>query len=153
MLAAMIQNTERLAAIGCVALGLVVSVLLAPKDSFFLPNAAFFWGSQLSVLAFAWLFRSRSAIVAGVAIALVAYLSAFEAWVFTRIHPESMFWLGYVFSLPGAVVGAIAVAMSLRSRPQLRPLVAGSVAAGVVLAGIVLNQTAVCSTVMYCLGK
>jgi hypothetical protein len=149
----MSPNIERHAAVGCVLLGLAVSILLARKNSFFFPNVAFFWASQLGVLEFVWLFRCRPAIVAGVAIALATYLAAFGAWLFTRTHPESMAWLGYVFALPGAVIGALGAAAWLRKRQDLRPLVAGSLAAVAVLTGVVLNQTAVCSTVMYCLGK
>ncbi|MBB6246226.1 hypothetical protein [Rhodanobacter sp. A1T4] len=147
------HKTESYAAIICVSLGLVVSTLLAPKNSFFLANAAFYWASQLGVLAFVFLFEPRPAIVAGVAIALATYLAAFGIWVFTRMHPDSMAWLLYVFSLPGATVGAVGVAGALRSRSTLHPLIAGSVTACVVLAGVILNQAAVCSTFFYCLGK
>jgi hypothetical protein len=147
------QNTERYAAIGCVSLGLVISVLLAPKNSLFLPNFAFFWASQLGVLAVTWLLKSRVAVVAGVAIAMAIYLAAFGAWAFTRVQPDSMAWLGYLSSLPGAVVGTCVAEASLGYRPHLRPLLVGSLTAGIVLVGVICNQVAVCSTVMYCLGK
>jgi len=146
-------HAERYAAIACVSLGLLVAVLLAPKNSFFLSNVGFYWASQLGVLALALLFKPRAAMVAGVALALAVYLAAFGAWLFTRTRPDAMAWLGYVFSLPGAVVGAIAAAALHGRRPGLRPLVAGIMAAALVLVGIALNQVVVCSTVMYCLGK
>jgi hypothetical protein len=64
-----------------------------------------------------------------------------------------MAWLGYLFSLPGALVGAISATYYLRRREDFRALVAGSVAASAVMFGVLINQVAVCSTVMYCLGK
>lgn len=40
---------ERNLAIGAVLLGAVVAAALAPKDGDFVPNALFFWLSQLNV--------------------------------------------------------------------------------------------------------
>ncbi len=134
-------------------LGFVVSAALAPKDSYFLPNATFYWVQQLAVIALLLIFRPRPAIISGVAFALALYLAAFGAWVFTRTHRESMSWLGYIFSLPGALVGGIIIAVWLRRRPTLQPLVAACISASAVLIGIFINQAVVCGTVMYCAGK
>jgi hypothetical protein len=87
-------SIERKVTFGCVALGLVVAIFLSPKDSFLLLNAIFFWSSQLVVLAVLLAFKPRPAVMAGVAIALAAYLAAFGAWLLTRVHPDSMAWLG-----------------------------------------------------------
>ncbi len=80
-------------------------------------------------------------------------IGLFDAWVFTRTHPDSMAWLGYVFSLPGAVVGAVLVALLLQRQPNLGSIAASLLAAASVAAGIAINQAVVCSTVMYCGGK
>jgi hypothetical protein len=144
---------ERQAAFACVTVGIAVSVALAPKDSWLLSNAAFYWGSQLAVLALLLPIRPRPAVVAGVALALAMYLAAFGAWVFTRARPESMAWLGYAFSLPGAAIAGVGVAVWFRSRVALGPLAIGCIAASAVLVGVGINQAIVCSTVIYCGGK
>jgi len=94
-----------------IMLGLAVSAALAPKNSWFLPNAAFFWGSQLAVLAMLLMLWPRPAVVGGVAAALAIYLAAFGTWLFTRRGDPgaSMAWNVYVLSLPGAAIGAIAI--------------------------------------------
>lgn len=145
--------SEKRLAVVCVALGACASAALAPKDSYFLPNFLFFWGSQVLVLACAVAFRLRPAFVAGVAFSLALYLSLFGTWVFTRAHPESMAWLGYVFSLPGALVGLVAIASWLQQRQSVSPLASGVLSAASVAAGIAINQTVVCGTVMFCGGK
>jgi hypothetical protein len=147
-----IKSEMRLAVV-CVSLGACASAALAPKDSFFFPNFLFFWGSQILVVALALAFRLRPAFVAGVALSLALYISLFGAWVFSRAHPESMAWLGYMFSLPGAVIGVFSVGSWLKSRPGVGPLASGSLAAAAVAGGIAVNQTVVCGTVMYCGGK
>ena len=150
---ALLTNHERCVAVAGVLLGLCVSAALAPKNSFFFPNMAYFWGSQLAVLALTLPLKPRPAIIAGVSVALAVYLGAFGAWLFSRTHPESMAWLGYLCSLPGAALGALIATFSLRSRTAMNTLVIGLVAMSAVLLGAFLNQAVVCSTVMYCGGK
>lgn len=148
-----LSSIEKQFAVACVALGSFVSAALAPKDSYFFPNFLFFWGSQVLILAFVLLFRPRAAVIAGIAFSLALYLGLFGAWIFTRSHPESMAWLGYVFSLPGAVVGAAIVASLPQRRSNLGSLALGLAAAASVAGGIAINQFLVCSTLMHCGGK
>ena len=136
-----------------IACGLVVAGILAPKDTYFLPNAFFYWVPQLIVLLLLIPLRASAAVVAGVSFALAAYLAAFGAWVFTRQHPDSMAWLGYVFSFPGAALGALSGTLWLRDQPKMVPLAKGCVAAVAVLLWLTLNQALVCITVIYCGGK
>jgi hypothetical protein len=77
-----------------IMLGLAVSAALAPKNSWFLPNAAFFWGSQLAVLAMLLMLWPRPAVVGGVAAALAIYLAAFGTWLFTRRGIREHPWHG-----------------------------------------------------------
>ncbi len=148
-----LSNIEKQLAVACVTLGGCVSAALASKDSFFFSNFLFFWGSQVLVLAFISMFRPRAAVVAGIAFSLALYLCLFGSWVFTRSHPDSMAWLGYVFSLPGAIVGVLLVASLSQRQPNLGSLAVGLTAAAAVASGIAANQLFVCSTLMYCGGK
>jgi hypothetical protein len=140
---------QTLAIIGLV-LGICVSAMLAQKGPNFAPNLAFFWLSQLIVLALALPFRPRPAVIAGAALALAAYLGAFAAWL--GLHPNSagLIWLGYLLSLPGAAVGAIVAALLLRDRFRYSAILASCIASGLALVGVLINQTFVCMTAMAC---
>jgi len=144
---------ETRAAIVCVMLGLLVSAAMSPKNAYFFSNMAFYSASQIGMLALLLPFKPRPAIVAGAAFALAVYLAAFGTWQFTRSSPQSMSWLGYVFSLPGAAICTVVVAIVLRGQAKLRPFAAACISAGAVLGGIFVNQVVVCSTLMYCGGK
>jgi hypothetical protein len=137
-------------AFGSVLSGVVIAAVLASGGSFFVSNFLWYWVPQACVLILLWLLKARPATFAGVAIALALYLGAFGWWLFSRGHPESLAWLGYLFSLPGAAIAAVSVALWLRGRRGWGALLVGSFAAGAVLVGIIVNQAIVCSTVMYC---
>lgn len=141
---------ESLALLPSVLAGVVVAALLSPKDVYFMGNFAFYWVPQGVVFAVLLFFVSRPAVLSGVAVVLALYLALYGAWVFSRPHPESMAWLGYLFSLPGAGLGAIAGALYVKRQSYTRAAIAGAVAALFTFAGLALNQLVVCSTVMYC---
>jgi hypothetical protein len=98
-------------------------------------------------------FRPRAAIVAGIAFSLAMYLSLYGYWVSTIDDRSGLIWLGYLFSFPGAVLGAVLAAIALPSRPSLGTLALAILAAAFVAIGIALNQAVICNTVMYCGGK
>lgn len=133
-----------------IALGILIAVVLSPKDSSFFPNVLFYWGPHACVLVLFGLCRPPRLAIAGVAFALAVYLAAFGVWLFFRQHPESMAWLGYLFSLFGALVGALCARAWVARRPMARPLVVSIVTASAALLGIAINQGVVCATVMYC---
>lgn len=61
-----------------------------------------------------------------------------------------MAWLGYFFSFPGALIGAGFAIVSEKPKTPITPILQ---ALGWVVLGVAVNQTVVCSTVMYCLGN
>ena len=142
--------TERSLAWASLAPGLMVSAALAPKDAWFLSNFLFYWLSQLAVLGLVAAPGPRPAIIAGTASALALYLGSYGVWLFSRTPPESLAWLGYVCSLPGALAGVLGVALWMR-RQELIPTGMATLSVGMAtLVGIGLNQALVCSTVLYC---
>ena len=143
---------ELIAAITCVLVGLCVAVAISPKNTFFLQNVAFYWGSQLCVIVCMLPFKPRPAIVAGSAISLAIYLALFNAWLTSQQHPESLAWLGYIFSLPGAVVAGIAVVLWHRRLQSMNAVKTSLTAAVVTATGIAINQTIICSTLLHCKG-
>jgi uncharacterized membrane protein YoaK (UPF0700 family) len=148
------RRFEWLAALLCVAAGLAAAAAFAPATSFFLGNFFLYWLPQGGVLVLLSMYKPpRPAAYAGVAGALAAYFLLFHSWVFSRQHPESMAWLGYLFSIPGAVVGAF-VALALLARRQITQAVPIGIACALgVASGLAVNQAIVCSTVMHCTGK
>lgn len=147
-------SLEFLAAIASIALGLTVSAALAAKSAWYWPNFIFYWAPQLCILGLFCMYKPpRPAFFAGLAFALATYLALFSSWLFFRQDPDSLAWIGYLFSLPGAIVGSLIAINLLERCEEDRPIAVGAVASIVVLAGIGANQAIVCSTVMYCLRK
>jgi hypothetical protein len=138
-------------AISALVLGLLVAALLAHKGANFLPNLGFFWLSQLIALLLCLPFRPRPAVVAGTALALATYLAGFALWVATHPGSAGLVWFGYLLSLPGATIGAIVAALLLRDRFRYGVAIAILITAGLALLGVIVNQTVICMTAMYCL--
>ena len=145
------STLEYLTALACVSVGFAVSAALAPYDAGFWSNLLFYWVPQACVLGMLCLYKPpRPAVFAGLALALAAHLALFGAWLLSRQHPESLAWLGYLFSLPGAVLGSFLALSWLARREEHRPIVIGAAVGFAVFAGIAANQAIVCGTVMYC---
>jgi hypothetical protein len=148
------QRIERTVAALFVFVGIWVAAALAPSGEGFLPNVLFMWLPQAAILLLLFVvYRTYPAAIGGTALSLSIYLLIFHTWLFSRVHKDSMAWTGYLFSLPGAAVGAVAVVSVLLGKNHPRPV---QLAAGVCMGsaiGLAANQVLVCSTVMYCLGK
>lgn len=134
----------------CILIGVVAAATIAPKNSYFFSNFMFYWLPQAALLAILLITRCRLPIICGVALILSGYLVCFNLWASSRPHLDSMTWLGYIFSFPGAAIGAfisipIIKHFKIYSSPTL-----GCVAFLVTLAGIALNQAFICTTLMYC---
>jgi hypothetical protein len=143
-------RSEHIAAVSLVTAGLIVAAVLAPKNRFFLANFAWYWLPHAAVLGLLVLLKVRPAVVAGCALVLAAFLAGYGAWIFTRPQPEPLAWLGYLFSIPGAAIGALAAAVASKYRPALTALAAGGIGLALTSIGLAINQGVVCSTVMYC---
>jgi len=87
--------------------GLIVAVVFAPKNNFFFGNFAYFWGPQAIIFLLIIVLRFRIGILTGCAFILAIFLLVFHSWVFSHDRPEALVWIFYLFSFPGAGVGAI----------------------------------------------
>jgi hypothetical protein len=133
--------------------GAVAAAFVAPWDSFFLANFAWYWLPQASVLLLLmFVVPPHYSFFGGVAVSLTIYFLLFAWWLFWR-GAESMAWLGYLFSLPGAAIGAALSRLFLVMKPGYGALKIGIVAAAGTLLGIALNQAVVCATIFSCLGR
>lgn len=137
--------------------GVIVAAWLAPKDEYFMANFLFHWASQLVSLivlglVMIRLIETRLVITAlsAAALVLALHLALFGAWLFSRSHPESIAWIGYLFSLPGALIGAIAGALVVRSQRHENAAKVGMVSSLFAASGVAMSQMVVCSTMMHC---
>ncbi|KPG96213.1 hypothetical protein [Pseudomonas sp. RIT-PI-r] len=106
------------------------------------PAAVFVLGS---------IFRTPALFLTGTTAAAVATLSIYMNIIASLDHPEGLFGLGHVFSMPGMLVGASASAWLLRYRVKasLPWIVAGIGFLGTAL-GFIVAQMVMCNTLMYC---
>jgi hypothetical protein len=137
---------ERWLALAGVLAGLLAATALSPRDAglrTFVANLVYSWGPQALVVGVLLAFRPRPAVIAGASLAMALHLVAFASWARTLPPREALAWLYYLFSFPGALVGACAAAVLSRlRRPRAPAPRAGLVAAGLTLVGIVLNHLA-----------
>jgi len=141
----------RLLAAGCLP-GIVIAAFLAAGKPYYWANVAYFWLPHAAFLGLIWLFRAPLPFVGGAGLALALYLTAFGWWVFSRDHPDSMVWIGYLLSLPGGAFTAI-IAMCWTFISPKSALITFLIGLGAVSLGIALNQAALCKTAMYCGGS
>lgn len=123
----------------------------APRFSW--SNFSFYWLPQAAVLGILPFLAPSPALFGGVACALACYLAAFAKWLFSRSHPDSMAWIGFYLSLPGALIGAGTARAVVARWPTLHPVAIALLGFGLVIGGIAAIQAVVCSTVMHCRGK
>ncbi len=150
--------TEKQVAVLSVLSGMVVTFLvvfvLLPIGNFILSfvNAAFFWLTQAIVLGVVRLFSSRAAVISGVAITLTLtlYFILFSIWLFSHSHPEALAWLGYIFSLPGAIVGTLMGIWLIKRGDFENAFTIANTSALCSLVGLAFNQTIICNSVMHC---
>jgi hypothetical protein len=134
--------------------GAVAAAFVAPWDSLFLANFAWYWLPQAAVLlVLLFVVPPHYSFFGGVSTSLTIYFLVFAWWMFSRDRADSMAWLGYFYSLPGAAVGAALSRLFLVMKPKYGILKIAITAATGTLLGVGLNQTAVCTTLFYCLGR
>lgn len=94
--------------------------------------------------------RPKALFLFGASLALSVTFIAYLVVNWGAVRPDGLLALGHLFSLPGAVVGALVAAVLLRRNATNGPalgFIAGIVG---VTAGFLINQLLVCNTVMWC---
>lgn len=82
----------------------------------------------------------------GIAITLLCVMSI--NWGASR--PEGLLGLGHVFSLPGAIIGAVLAASLAKRKFENKPFTALLLGLSSLLIGYFMNQVVICNTVMWC---
>jgi hypothetical protein len=95
--------------------------------------------------------RTPALFLTGTTAAAVATLLIYMNIMASLDHPEGLFGLGHVFSMPGMLLGAAASGWLLRDRVKasLPWIVTGIGFLGTAL-GFMVAQMIVCNTLMYC---
>ena len=144
------NNIEIALTSAVVFLGVLVAAVLAPKNEYFFGNFIFYWLPQLIIISLLLILKYRLAVVSGCAFIMALYLVLYGAWVSSQ-PKDGLIWLGYVFSIPGAALGALAAGYFLKVRiRETTVFIAIAVTSLASAVGVIVNQAAVCSTVMYC---
>ncbi len=134
----------------CILSGVFVAIYISPKNSFFWGNFKIFWFPQAVVLMILFFTRYKTPIICGAALLLSIYLAIFNFWISSSPNPESMAWLGYSFSFPGAAIGALISAPIVNKFGIKNSFILGSIGFLLTLIGLALNQSLICTTVMLC---
>jgi len=147
-----LRAPERKFAVIGIALGFVVSCMLALRDELFLPNFEFYWGSQLVVIAIILLLRPRPAIVSALSVYLALMLIGFKAWLGIRsnLNADGGVWFLYLVLLIGATVGCLVGTYWLRKKKTFPSFQAVGVVAATAIGGSTLSMIVGCYTVFYC---
>ena len=137
-------NVERGITYFCICSGFMVSCIISPKDEFFFGNLSYYWAPQGAILLSMFLLRSHFTLIAGSAIVLALYLVAFNVFVVYRGGPDpAMAWIAYLFSMPGAALGAL-VGIGVVELIKTRAVLASStILALTTLVGLSINQVIV----------
>ena len=104
----------------------------------------------LAVVGGAALARPGRWFLVGVAAAVSLSLLAYQWIQLTRARPEGLLVLGHLFSLPGAFIGGLGVAIIARLRGWKGSLRLFWIGLGTAAAGFMIAQTIICNTLMYC---
>src|SRR5471032_1541924 len=147
-----LRAPERKFAVIGIALGFVVSCMLALRDELFLPNFEFYWGSHLVVIAIILLLRPRPAIVSALSVYLALMLIGFKAWLGIRsnLNADGGVWFLYLVLLIGTTMGCAIGAYWLGKRKSFSSFQAVGVIAAAAIGGSTLSMITGCYTVFYC---
>lgn len=129
--------TERVVAQAAIGIVGIASAAFAPFDAFFAPNFAFYFGSQLAILALLVFYRPRPAVYAGVALTLSVCFVLFANW-----NKDALGWVLYVLCMPGPAIGTVLIGLKCGMWQSKGPFFAGVFAAVVTLVCIIANAGA-----------
>lgn len=93
------------AALAGLTWGLMSAAWLSHPGEYFWDNVAGLLAPHAIVLVALLIFRAPFPVTGGTAMAMALYLSLFGLWFTTRGHGATG-WLLYMFSFPGALIGA-----------------------------------------------
>lgn len=144
------EKNEYYIALFAILFGAIVAIVLSPKNEYFFGNFLGYWGPQAIIIALLMVLRFRPAVISGCAIVLFIYFVCYWAWMQSLPAMEALAWLGYYFSLPGVIVGAIIA--GIYSKYHLYDQIFKTILISVLLTfiGLLISQIIVCNTVIYC---
>lgn len=144
------EKNEYYIALFSILFGVIVAIGLSPKNEYFFGNFLSYWVPQAIIIALLMVLRFRPAVISGCAIVLFVYLTCYWAWMHSLPARESLAWLGYYFSLPGAIIGSIIAGIDSKYHLYNQIFKTILISAFLTFIGLFLNQIIVCGTIMCC---
>jgi hypothetical protein len=137
--------------VGTVAalLASVVAAVLIRGDSLYV-GLWYYFAVPAVFIGLCALFRPAPPLLLGVNVALIVSFISYLSINWLASKPEGLLGLGHIFSLPGALVGSLAVAAAAKRYGILSPVALLFLGIGGTGGGFLINQLVVCNTVMWC---
>lgn len=128
-----------------VLIGMIVVIVISPKNAYFFPNFLYLWAPQVIIFGILLILKLRFAVIAGASISLTA--SVIYYLIFFK---DAMAWLGYFFILPVAFLSAMTYGLVTKSATSIECDEAIIQSTFFTALGIMIVQFILCSTVMHC---
>jgi hypothetical protein len=147
---ATLRRTEIRMALAVVSVGALIIATNCGWNSYSLGLFCMIWGPHALLLVILFALSARPASIAGASLAASTHFVAFLGWASANeaSNTNGLAWLGYFCAIPGGAICATIAAFSVsRGRTILSTT---SLVFGVTLFGFLLNQGAVCMTVLHC---
>lgn len=139
---------ERFFTILVVFLGICTAIVITPHNKFFLSNFLYYWGPQGIILCILYFVRINLGVIIGSSLIMTLHLVAYDIWI--SRPSDAMAWLGYFFSIPGALVGALVFGLFIKKYPYKSSLFISLGGAFSTFVGIGVIQLYLCCTLLYC---
>ncbi|QFR43041.1 hypothetical protein [Sulfurimonas xiamenensis] len=134
-----------------VLLGIITAIVIAPKNHFFLPNFLYYWLPQGVIIGLLFLAKMRASVITGCSLTMTTFLISYAILMSSTSEPSAaMAWIVYLFSIPGALIGAFIFGMTAKKLQYNSSIVVGIGSLISTLIGVGIIQLAFCCTVMYC---
>jgi predicted membrane protein len=137
------------AVLAAVASLAVICVVIVKGDALYF-GIWYYFVVPAVLLGLCAVLRAKPLFLFGSSCALSLTLIFYLALNWRSARPEGLLGLGHVFSLPGAVVGALIATVLLRRVVSTGPALALVTGFSGVMVGFLINQLLVCNTVMWC---
>ena len=134
-----------------VLLSILIAIILAPKNSYFFSNFAYYWVPQAIVLILLFVFKVRIPVMVGASLAMTVVLISYFLWISSLTDRSSgMAWIGYFMAIPGAFVGTLFYHFFTKSKQEntYMKTIISSMLSALLIMGMI--QIILCSTVFHC---
>lgn len=142
--------SARIALMYVVIVVLLPLIVVAIKGDLLFVGLWYYLAVPIGIILLPAIIQPRASFLMGAATAVSVSFLAYQGIQLSLSRPEGLLALGHLFSAPGALIGAIALALVSRLRKWTQPSLLLGVGFGGTIVGFLVAQVIVCSTKMYC---